>query len=303
MAYFQYFPKTLYSTNKEGTNLRIIPNLTTKVSFLQSVVDNESSYFKYQIKGGETPEQIAYRVYGDPEKHWIILLANQLIDPQFDWALGPSEFDKHIKQKYASLNISLKTTESYPIGYTVGEKVYQGSSYDRSDVDATVVAYDSGTKTLQVKFPSQVLANGNTITGVSSAQTHTIVAITNNEDGYQWASNTTNYYKVRETKTNSGDPTNPEIIEYKVSAVSNVGNVQISSYNFTSHTVQTSNAVLSYSNTYSLSDGTTLTVATVISPVSYFDYEVDLNESRRSIIVPKSSVAVQIESQFINLMA
>lgn len=303
MPYFQYFPKTLYSTNKEGINLKVVPNITAKAAFLQSVIDNESSYFKYEIKGGETPEQIAYRVYGDPEKHWIILLANQLIDPQFDWALGPDDFDKHIRQKYASLNISLKTSESYPVGYTVGEKVYQGSSYDKADADATVVAYNSGTKTIQVKFPSQVLANGNTITGLSSAQTHTIVGITNNLDGYQWASNTTSHYQVTETRTNSGDPSNPEIIKYKISASSNTGNVQISSYNFTSHAVQTSNAVLSYSNTYSLLDGSTLTVATDIAPVTYYDYEVQLNESRRSIIVPQSAIAVQIESQFISLMA
>lgn len=303
MPYFQYFPKALYSTNKEGLNLKVIPNITAKITFLQSVIENESTYFKYDIKGGETPEQIAYRVYGDPEKHWIILLANQLIDPQFDWALGPNDFDKHIRQKYASLNISLKTSESYPVGYTVGEKVYQGSSFDKADADATVIAYDSGTKTIQVKFPSQVLANGNTITGLSSAQTHTVVAITNNQDGYQWASNTTSHYQVTETKTNSGDVSNPEIIKYKISAAVNTGNVQITNYNFATSTVQTSNATLSYSNTYSLSDGTTLTVATLIEPVTYYDYEVELNESRRSIIVPKSSIAAQIESQFINLMA
>ncbi|MFN9956924.1 MAG: baseplate wedge protein 53, partial [bacterium] len=106
------------------------------------------------------PEQIANRVYGNPEKHWIILLVNQLIDPQFNWALGPYEFDKYIKQKYASLNVSLSTTETYPTGYTVGEVVYQGSTYDKSTAEATVVAYNSGTKTLQVKFASEILANG-----------------------------------------------------------------------------------------------------------------------------------------------
>ena len=293
MAYFENLPRVLYSNNKEGTNPKIIPNILAKAAFVQSVIDNESQFFKYEIKGGETPEQIAYRVYGDAEKHWIILLANRLVDPQFDWALGPYEFEKYIKQKYASLNVNLSTSESYPVGYTVGEKVYQGSTYDKSSADATVVAYNSGTKVIQVKFPSQVLANGNTITGLSSAQTHTIIGITNNNDGNGWAVNTTSHYQVTEVRTNSEDTSFSETIKYKVST---------QEYVFANNTVINRNTNTSYSNSFSLGDGSTLTVLTTVAPVSYYDYEVGLNEERRNIIVPRSLVAQQIENQFTKLM-
>lgn len=294
MSYFAKFPKVLYSVNKEQTNPKLVPDMLARVKFIDSIISNQNLFFKYEIKGGETPEQIAYRVYGDPEKHWILLLVNQLIDPQFDWALGPYDFEEHIKQKYASQNVSLKTTESYPANYTVGEIAYQGSTYDKSTAEGTIVAYDSGTKTIQLKFASQVLANGSNITGVSSAQTHTIVAITNNQDGYQWASNTISHYEVTETRSSTYDPTFSDVKKYRVTA---------NSYNFSTGNVIAINTNTSYSNSYTLADNTTITIATTVSPVTYYDYEVEQNENKRKIIVPKSSVIGAIESQFASLMA
>ena len=299
MSYFSKFPRVLYSVNKEGNNAKVVPDMLTRVKFLDSIISNQNLFFKYEIKGGETPEQIANRVYGNPEKHWIILLVNQLIDPQFDWALGPFEFEKHIKQKYGSLTISLKTTESYPANYTVGEVVYQGSSYDKSTAEGVVVAYNSGTKVLQVKFPSQILANGSNITGVSSAQTHTIVGITNNLDGYQWASNTISHYEATETRTNADDPTFSEVRKYRVTA---------NGFNHSTNTIISINTNTSYSNTYNVfssvtGDNVQYTVATTISPITYYDYEVELNENKRRIVVPKSTVVNAIETQFASLMS
>ena len=299
MSYFSKFPRVLYSVNKEGNNAKVVPDMLSRVKFLDSIISNQNLFFKYEIKGGETPEQIANRVYGNPEKHWIILLVNQLIDPQFDWALGPFEFEKHIKQKYGSLTISLKTTESYPANYTVGEVVYQGSSYDKSTAEGVVVAYNSGTKMLQVKFPSQILANGSNITGVSSAQTHTIVGITNNLDGYQWASNTISHYEATETRTNADDPTFSEVRKYRVTA---------NGFNHSTNTIIAINTNTSYSNTYNVFSSVTggnvqYTVATTIAPVTYYDYEVELNENKRKIVVPKSTVVNAIETQFASLMS
>jgi len=299
MTYFAKFPRVLYSVNKEGNDAKIVPDILARVQVIESIISNQNLYFKYEIKGGETPEQIADRVYGDSQKHWIILLVNQIIDPQFGWALGPFDFEKHIKQKYASLNVSLSTSESYPAGYTVGEVVYQGSAYEKSTAEGTVVAYNSGTKTLQVKFASQILANGSNITGVTSAQTHSIIGITNNLDGYQWAVNTVSHYEATEVRINSDEPRNPETRKYRVSA---------NAYDYSTNTVISINTNTSYSNTYNVVssvDGSNaqLTVVTTIAPVSFYEHEVQLNENRRRIVVPKSSVISAIETQFASLMS
>lgn len=305
MSYFSKFPRVLYSVNKEGNNAKIVPDMLARVKFIDSIISNQSLFFKYEVKGGETAEQIANRVYGDPEKHWILLLVNQVIDPHFDWPLGPYDFEKYIKEKYASINVSLKTSESYATPgtyYTNNEIVYQGgSTYDKANAEGTIVSYDSTNKILKLKFPSQIFANGTTLKGVtanSAAQTHTVIAITNNLDGYQWAVNTTSHYQVTETKTNSDDSTFSEVKKYKVTA---------NSYNHSTGNVIAINTNTSYSNTYNIVSSATganitLTIATTVAPVSYYDYEVELNEARRKIIVPQSSVIGAIENQFKSLM-
>jgi hypothetical protein len=45
------------------------------------------------------------------------------------------------------------------------------------------------------------------------------------------------------------------------------------------------------------------TIATTVSPISYYDYELELNENRRRIVVPKSSIIGAIETQFNSFMA
>ena len=302
MAYFSKFPKVFYSVNKEGNNAKIVPDMLARIKFIDNIISNQNLFFKYEIKGGETPEQIANRVYGDPEKHWIILLVNQIIDPQFDWALGPYDFEKHIKQKYASINLSLSTSETYPSPgsyYAADEIVFQGStSYDKSVAEGTIVAYDSTNKILQLKFPTEVFANGSTVTGLNSAQTHTVVAITNNQDGYQWASNTVSHYEATEVRTNTDDPTFSETKKYRITA---------NGYNFSTGSVVSINTNTSYSNTYNVVSSATgsniqMTVTTTIAPVTYYDYEMELNENKRKIVVPKSTIIGAIETQFTALM-
>ena len=67
------------------------------------------------------------------------------------------------------------------------------------------------------------------------------------------------------------------------------------------------NTNTSYTNSYNVTSSVTganatLTIATTVAPVTYYDYEVELNEEKRKIIVPQSSVIGAIENQFSALM-
>lgn len=291
--YFKNLPKLLYSTSLGVKNFKVATNILAKTQFIKDVLENTDLYYNYDVKDNEKPEDIAYKFYGDSKRHWIILLANEITDPQYDWVLSKKAFDEYINKKYSSLELSLKTTESYPTGYTVGETLYQGGDrIDKSNTTATVVAYNSGTKVLQVKFPQQVFANGETVTGVTSAQTHTVVAVSYNNDGYNWSSNTTAYYRVTEVKYNNFD-NEKKTNKYFVSA---------SDYNFSTDAVVNRNTNTSYTNNYTLNDGSILTIETTVAPLTYYDYEVELNEEKRSIVLPRKEYVSAIEDQFKRLM-
>lgn len=294
MAYFKHFPKLFYSISPNSENLKAVPNIFAKIKLVKDVFDNTNLYYTYDIKDGERPEDIAFKVYNDPQRHWIILLANEITDPQYDWILSQTQFDQYINKKYSSYSLTLDPTETYSGNYTVGEAVYQGgTAIDSSSLTATVVDYDSVNKILQVNFADQTIENNVSITGVTSAQTHNVIAITCNNDGYNWASNTTSHYTITERKRNNYD------------RITTTDKYQVSSkdYEFDTDIVFNRNTNISYSNSYTMSDNTTLTIETTVAPTTYYDYELELNEAKRSIKIPRIEYITNIEQQFKKLMS
>lgn len=292
MSYFKSFPQIFYSLNNNTLDFKLVPNILSKVKFNESVINNASLYFLYDVKDGERPEDIAYKIYDDPTKHWIILIANNITDPNYDWVLSMDNFEKYINDKYSTINVALKTTESYANNYIVDEVVYQGgATVDRADVEATVSAYNSTNKTLTLKLASSVLSPSANLIGTQSKESHTITSITYNNDGIQFARTTNSHFKVIETAKNSYDK---KIItkEYKVSA---------NDFNHFSDTVV--NRVLgTTTSAYTLNDGSTLTITRDASPITCYDYEMELNEKKRKIKVPRPDFATSIENQFRQLM-
>ena len=102
MQYFSTLPKIIYTDNT-GTS-RVFTNLIARASILPSLLKNPMLYYKYDIQEGDTPEIIAHKYYGDTYRYWIVLYANQLLDPQWDWPMSSSVFNNYITEKYPSVN-------------------------------------------------------------------------------------------------------------------------------------------------------------------------------------------------------
>jgi hypothetical protein len=62
-------------------------------------------YYTYDIQEGDTPEIIAHKYYGDSYRYWIVLFANELLDPQWDWPMTYKMFEQYLADKYPSTNI------------------------------------------------------------------------------------------------------------------------------------------------------------------------------------------------------
>jgi hypothetical protein len=100
--YFNYFPKTVYSTDTKSNALDTVTNLIARFSFEQNLKENSSVFYFYDIKDGDSPEIIARKFYENVERHWIVLLFNDIVDPQFDWPLESRTLNEYIDRKYSS---------------------------------------------------------------------------------------------------------------------------------------------------------------------------------------------------------
>jgi hypothetical protein len=99
--YFKNFQKIYYDYNINGEKeLKVVTDITKNVRFRKEVLSNISAYDYYDIKDGETPEIIAEKIYGNPEYHWIIMLANDKYDYLSDFPLDTHKLEKFINEKY-----------------------------------------------------------------------------------------------------------------------------------------------------------------------------------------------------------
>lgn len=103
-SFFDKFPVIRYQiSGVKYSNYQTVRNLLFRTAIIRDVLSNSSSYIKYIIRDGDTPEILASKIYGDPQAHWMILYANDILDPQYDWPLIAPVFAKYIADKYRSM--------------------------------------------------------------------------------------------------------------------------------------------------------------------------------------------------------
>jgi hypothetical protein len=114
MSYFDNFPCILYTMDNPANNqFRQVVDIFCRVKMLDSIINNITAYFTYAVKDSDTPEIIAAKYYNDPNKHWIILFTNQVLDPYFQWPLNQEEFTQFLINKYGSVANSQSTIDHF----------------------------------------------------------------------------------------------------------------------------------------------------------------------------------------------
>ena len=103
-SFFDKFPLIRYQiSGVKYSSFQTVRNLLFRTSIIREALSNSSSYIKYVIRDGDTPEILASKVYGDPQAHWMILYANDMIDAQYDWPMTSTVFPKYIADKYRDM--------------------------------------------------------------------------------------------------------------------------------------------------------------------------------------------------------
>jgi len=104
--YFNKFPTINYKISTETddfTSFEQITDITVRIGVIQTVLNNTADYYDILLRDGDTPDIVADKFYGDSEAHWLVMLTNKIIDPDFDWMLDQRSFDNYIVKKYGSI--------------------------------------------------------------------------------------------------------------------------------------------------------------------------------------------------------
>ena len=137
--YFDKFGKIQYGFDKN--NFKFVTDIMKRVKLRDKVLNEFTLYDKYDVVSGETPENIAFKHFGNSDLHWVILLTNNVTDRYYDWPLSEQQFEDFIKDKYSNPD----GIHHYEITQSSGRTTGQGPSdfTHKIEVNSTVAGATS----------------------------------------------------------------------------------------------------------------------------------------------------------------
>ena len=156
MLYFDTFPLVVASDYKN--NAILLTNLMARVDIIPSLLKNPLLFYSYDLQESDRPDILAHKYYDDSNKYWMVLYANEIMDPLYDWPLTSQQFDAYLKNKYSEAAGGDAFVLSYTTS-TVQEYRKIVTTYDSTSLETTI-------KTVVVD-----LTTYNSITAVSTTQT------------------------------------------------------------------------------------------------------------------------------------
>ena len=106
MTYFKELPNLeVVNTTSNQVSIDetlIVKNLFKRAKLRTDIESIITGFEYYTIEENERPDQVAQKIYGDPELDWVILITNNIINIQNDWPISKSSFDNYLIEKYGS---------------------------------------------------------------------------------------------------------------------------------------------------------------------------------------------------------
>lgn len=103
--YFSQIPNFEYVSRlpdaKISDYLRV-KNLFKKGKLRTDIIQNTTFFTKYDIKGNDRPDNVAFEVYGDSSLDWVVLASNNIINIQSEWPLLQNDFNTYLLDKYGT---------------------------------------------------------------------------------------------------------------------------------------------------------------------------------------------------------
>lgn len=93
MKYFENFPIIEYQGRK-------VRDISRRASFARALANNPFMYYSYTVKENERAEDVALDYYGSVDFVWLVYMANNIIDPYYEWPMDGQTFNDYLVDKY-----------------------------------------------------------------------------------------------------------------------------------------------------------------------------------------------------------
>lgn len=274
MKYFSNIPLIDYNNN-------LARNVLARAK-----ISNHPDYYPYTIDEHRRIEHIAFDYYQDIDDVWILHHINNTVDPYYDYALSQQDFDKYIEKKYGSIYRARRDVIFYCNNYAGDETTIDTPAYN---------ALPSNLK----KYWSPVLDITGTPYEYARSRDDTIISTNKIISANITLTNTVSFSVGEKVIQN-----NTQAYGYVTFSNSSIIMLQhiFGSFNANSVFSEDSDAAASVTTVTTISETIPATEAVYFSPVTYYEFEDNINEQKRAINVLDKSYQESVSIQFRQLM-
>jgi len=288
MSLYNYFTK-LGSVNYNNS---VVTNILTSIRFKEAVKQTVTNYYPYTVREGDRPDTIAQFYYEDERYYWVVLLSNNIVDPYYEWPLSVNDFRKFIIKKYNSIELAQSKTAFYRNAWYNDDTILSPAGYEalptaRKKYWNSIIGFNGNVVSYERKKEDTIL------------ETNKVVEVTvNSSNNFIIGENVTQ--KTSGSITASG---NIKLASNNILTLVHIGGAFANS----------GGNVGTIVGTESLASRTVTDVKTIYNsipsnefvywePVSFYDYENEINESRKNIKLIDRQFLPVIEDQMIELL-
>ena len=102
-SYFNLIPDFNYVSRLPDAKISDyirVKNFFRRVTLREDIYQNLTFFTKYPIDGDDRPDNVAQKVYENPDLDWLILLANNITHIPTEWPMAQNDFDRFLLDKY-----------------------------------------------------------------------------------------------------------------------------------------------------------------------------------------------------------
>ena len=90
-----------------------VKNLFKKGKLREDIFQSVAIFEKYQIRGDDRPDNVAFNFYQDSNLDWLVLACNNVINIQSEWPLRQTDFDRYMLEKYGDYDTLFNGAHHY----------------------------------------------------------------------------------------------------------------------------------------------------------------------------------------------
>jgi hypothetical protein len=189
MGYFRELPN-IQTVNRTKNQISIDENVVIKNLFRRAKIRDDilsvvTAFEYYTINQNETPNQVAEKIYGDPELDWVILTTNNILNVQDEWPIDSKSFSNYLLDKYGSEEElqrihhyeTLEVRDGFgrvvlPNGLWVDEAFYEAPEFKSFDIPPPGILFPPikipGTIASAIPVLGSEVSNSTSIVGLTS---------------------------------------------------------------------------------------------------------------------------------------